>query len=345
MADTSADYFAGLDIGGSTIKSILVNSKGERAGKLVEVSSHVTEGYEATFVQLEEALDSLTAGIGLTRKVIKGIGIDVPAPSSDGVIWGQANLSPNWVGQNIRDSFSKRTGMPAFMTNDCNAAALGEYAVRQKHLGGLLYVAPGTGFGAGLVLPGGKLYEGANGLALEAGHVSVPFREEDGSLPACSCGLDGCVEAWVSLMALRRRLTFELAKDEWADHPLNSGDLPIAKKAFQLRSYAEKNDKLAVRIFKQQAHILGYALADFVRLFDPGLVIIGGGLAETSFRDRYLEWVHEGFDDHARSWTVIKQSPVDPDKMTTVIEWALAGDAAGAIGMAFIAREMFSVTG
>jgi len=339
MGNDGKQYFAGLDIGGTTIKSVLVDELAEQVGELVEVRSRVTEGYATTFTQIESALDLLAAGAGTTREAIRGVGLDVPAPSCHGVVWGQANLAKDWVGKNIQDALSKRIGLPVFMTNDGNAAALGEYAVRRKHLGALLFVAPGTGLGGGLVLPGGKLYEGANGLALEVGHFSVPFREDDGELPACSCGWKGCVEAWVSLVALRRRLGLELTKEAWADHPLKLDDATIVEKAFRLRDFAEHDDPLALHLFKQQGFILGYALADLVRVFDPGLVVIGGGLAETSFRDRYLAWVQEGFAE--RAWPIYLRSPLDPEHVTTHFEWAQVGDAAGALGMAFLAGEMF----
>lgn len=332
-------YFAGLDIGGTTIKSILVDDRGDPAGEMVEVRSLVKDGYEATFGQLELAMSELAQGAGIDRATIRGIGLDVPAPSSDGVIWGRANLAEDWVGKDIRDSFSERAGVPVYMTNDGNAAALGEYAVRRKHLGGLIFVAPGTGLGGGLVLPGGRAYEGANGLALEVGHITVPFREDDGDLPTCSCGLKGCVEAWVSLVALRRRLGYELAKEEWSEHPLAIDEAPIEEKAFRLRDFADEGDPLATKIFEQQGMILGYALADLVRVFDPGLVVIGGGLAEASFRDKYLDWVLEGFD--SRAWPVYRHSPLDADRQTTRFEWATGGDSAAALGMAFTAREMF----
>jgi predicted NBD/HSP70 family sugar kinase len=338
MANDSS-YFVGLDIGGTTVKAVLVNHLTEQAGPLAEVRSLVKDGYEATFGQLDQAIDQLAAAAGIERSAIAGIGLDVPAPSSDGVIWGRANLGEDWVGTDIRGKLSARTGVPVFMTNDGNAAALGEYALRRKHFGSLMLVAPGTGLGGGLVLPGGRSYEGANGMALEVGHISVPFREDDGDLPVCSCGLKGCAEAWVSLVALRRRLRLELAKPEWAGHPLNEGDTPVEEKAFRLREFAEKGDALAVQIFKQQGFILGYAIADLVRVFDPGLVVIGGGLAETSFRDQYMAWIQEGFVE--RAWPVYRNSPLDPDKVTTQFEWALGGDAAAAIGMAYTAHELF----
>ncbi|NQX01231.1 ROK family protein [bacterium] len=330
-------FYAGLDIGGTTVKAVLVNHLAEQVGPLTEVRSRVKDGFEATFAQLDLALDQLAAGASVARSAIAGIGLDVPAPSSDGVIWGRANLGDDWVGTDIRGRLAARTGLPVFMTNDGNAAALGEYALRRMSLGGLMLVAPGTGLGAGLVLPGGGIYEGANGLALETGHISVPFREDDGTLPRCSCGLKGCAEAWVSLMALRRRLGLELAQPEWTGHPLNRSESSIEEKAFQLREFAEQGDALAVQIFKQQGFILGYAIADMVRTLDPGLVVIGGGLAETSFRDQYMAWIEEGFAD--RAWPAYRFSPLDKDKVTTRFEWAIGGDAAAAIGMAFTAHE------
>jgi predicted NBD/HSP70 family sugar kinase len=340
MANESS-YYAGLDIGGTTVKAALVNHLAELAGPVAEVRSMVKDGYEATFDQLEKALDQLAAAAGVPRAAIAGIGLDVPAPSSGGVIWSQANLGSDWLGADIRSRLSERTGLPVHMTNDGNAAALGEYALRHKHMGSLLLVAPGTGLGGGLVLPGGRGYEGANGLALEVGHISVPFREDDGGLPTCSCGLKGCAEAWVSLVALRRRLRLELEKPEWAAHELNSAAIPVEEKAFKLREFAEREDELAVALFRRQGFILGYAIADLVRVFDPGLVVIGGGLAETSFRDRYMDWIQEGFAD--RAWPAYRHSPIDPEKITTHFEWATGGDASAAIGMAYTARELFGV--
>ena len=339
--NTSPSFYAGLDIGGSTVKATLVDSECKSTDALVEVKSHVKNGYQATFGQIEDALGQLAAQASIEVSQIKGFGLDVPAPNSDGVIWTRANLADDWVGTNIREELSKQLGIPGYMTNDGNAAAVGEYAVRPDYDGGLLFVAPGTGLAGGLALPGGKIYEGQNGLALEVGHISVPHREEDGNLPACSCGLKGCVEAWVSLVALRRRVGIELAKNEWKNHPLNTDELSIVEKAFKLRDFAEEGDKLAIKIFREQGQILGYALGDLVRVFDPGMVVIGGGLAETSnaFRDSYMGWIQEGFIE--RAWPAYRFSPLDESRVTTQFEWAKGGDYAAALGMGFVAREHF----
>ncbi|MYD61780.1 MAG: ROK family protein, partial [Gemmatimonadetes bacterium] len=153
------------------------------------------------------------------------------------------------------------------------------------------------------------------------------------------CGLTGCAEAWVSLMALRRRLGIELTQDKWRDHALNAVGASIEEKAYQLRDYAENDDPLAVSLFKEQAFILGYAIANWVRLFDPGLVVIGGGLSEASFRDRYMAWVIEGFKDG--SWPIYLENPFDTQAVSTQFEWARGGDSAAALGMAFVASEVF----
>ncbi len=336
--EESARFFVGFDIGGTTVKCALVDESGSLRAQ-TEVSSHVKEGLDATLRQLGIALGDLCEKIGVSRDKLAGIGLDAPAPSSEGVIWAQANLSSDWVGKDVRHTVSTHFGgLPVHMTNDGNAAAAGEYAARPEHSGSLLYVAPGTGLAGGFVLPGGRIWEGANGLALEVGHISVPQREEDGSLPECSCGRSGCLEAWVSLVALRRRIGIELAKLENASHPLNDGS-SIEAKALRLRDLAQAGEALARSLFRQQGRILGYGLADLVRLFDPGLVVIGGGLAESTFREEYLSWVLEGFRE--RSWPVYLQNPINPEKQTTRFEWALRGDDSAALGMAFTARDLF----
>jgi predicted NBD/HSP70 family sugar kinase len=336
----SSTYGAGLDIGGTTIKAFLVDADGSQAGDLVEVRSHVDQGYRKTFEQLCLALDKLCAGAGISRDAIGAVGMDVPAPSCDGVIWGKANLAQDWVGVNIRDEFSAEIDRPVFMTNDGNAAALGEYAMRDRIGLPMLFIAPGTGLGGGLVLANGDIYEGANGLAMEVGHITVPFHEDNMELPDCTCGRTGCVEAWVSLMALRRQVEIHLAKPEYADHPLNKQDSPIAEKAFQLRDYAEKDDTLALAIFGRQARILGYAMGDQVSEVDPGLIVVGGGLAETEgkFRDWYLDQVREGFAERAAPF--YQHSPLPPHEPTTTFEWAIGGDGSAAFGVARKALDL-----
>jgi glucokinase len=331
-------YFTGLDIGGSTIKCMLVDEEGKQVGDIVEVKSHVKDGYQATFKQMAGAMDQLVQPAGVTVNDIVAIGVDVPAPSSNGVVWGKANLGDDWVGTDIRGEFSKLVGKPVFMTNDCNAAAFGEWMYRPNHHDGLLYVAPGTGLGGGMVLPGGHLFEGTNGLAMEAGDLSVPRTDEHGEWPVDGRGRKACMEAWVSLVALRRQLAKALKKPEYSDHELNKLDAPIEEKAFKVRDYAEQGDSLALEIFALQANVLGHGLADLASILDPGLVAIGGGLSETGFRDWFIDEVRKGFNERAMKPYI--KSPLPPYKPTTVIEWAIGGDAAAAFGSARKAMDL-----
>ncbi|MBU6300624.1 MAG: ROK family protein [Verrucomicrobia bacterium] len=334
----SAPYFAGLDIGGTTVKSMLLGADGLQVGPLVELRSHVREGYKRTFEQLDSSLAQLCSQSGIEQAEIAAIGLDVPAPCCQGVIWGQANLSKDWVGTDIGGQYEARCGKPVTVTNDGNAAAYGEWLLRPGRQAGLLFVAPGTGLGGGLVLPGGVMYEGANGLALEVSDLSVPFEDERGK-PSDSAGREGCLEAWVSLVGIRRQLELRLLHERHREHPLNQLQAPIEEKALKLRDYAEKGDGLALEIFQEQARILGYGLADMASLLDPGLMVIGGGLAETGFRNWYLDEVREGFNHRAAPF--YKRSPLPPHDLTTTFEWAVGGDSSAAYGSARRALDLF----
>jgi glucokinase len=337
MTTSSNTHYAGLDIGGTTVKCLLVNAAGDPVGEIVEVRSQVKDGYRSTFAQMSGALEQLAENARITLADIAAIGIDVPAPCSKGVVWGKANLGEDWVGTDICAEFSKMTGKPVCMTNDCNAAAFGEWMARPDHQGGLLFIAPGTGLGGGMVMPGGTMYEGTNGLALEVGDLSVP-RLEDGELPVDGRGRAGCMEAWVSLMALRRQLGKALDKPENAGHELAKSSDTIAEKAFRLRDFAEHGDELALSIFSLQANVLGHGLADLASILDPGLIAIGGGLSETGFREWFIGEVRKGFAERAMAQYRI--SPIPPHEATTRIEWAVGGDGAAAFGSARMAMDL-----
>ncbi len=331
-------FFAGLDVGGSTIKGVLLDSGSVAFGDPIEVASHGSRGFRATFDQLRVALEGLCAQAQISVDDVSAIGLDVPVPCSQGVVWGQSNLTADWVGTNIQEEFSAEIGKPVVMINDANAGALGEWVLRPDHEGALLFVAPGTGLGGGFVLPGGHLYEGANGLAMELGALSVPFRDEKGELPKCAGKGDGSVEAWVSLVALRRELALALRQPENRDHPLNQSDDDIVAKAFRLRDLAGEGDALSRALFQRQAEILGHMLADQASELDPGLIVIGGGLAESQFRDWWLDEVRKGFEARVPPFYVT--SPIPPHYPTTVFEWAVGGDNSAAIGVAHKAMSL-----
>jgi glucokinase len=334
-----AKFYVGLDIGGSTVKSAVVDNKGKQVGRMYEVPSLVDQGFKKTFSQMTESFDLLLADNGIKKSQVGGIGMDVPAPSCDGVIWGQANLNSDWVGVNVRDAFAKDIKKKVFMTNDGSAAAYGEYALRRRKIKGMLFCAPGTGLAGGLILENGDIFEGCNGLALEIGHVSSPFRE-NGKLPKCSCGKKGCVEANVSLVALRRQLAAKLKQPKYKNHSLNKERLNIKAKAFKLRDLADAGDKMALEIFDHQGFVLGYALGDQAHELNPEVIVIGGGLSESSFRETFMKSIKRGFAE--RALPSYQKSPLKPHKPTIAFEWAIGGDAGAALGVALKARDVYS---
>ena len=107
--------------------------------------------------------------------------------------------------------------------------------------------------------------------------------------------------------------------------------------------YAENGDKLAKEIFALQANVLGHGLADLASILDPGLMTIGGGLAETSFKDWFLDEVKKGFAE--RAMLPYQRSPLAPHAPTTLIEWAIGGDGAAAYGSARKAVELVPLEG
>ena len=146
------------------------------------------------------------------------------------------------------------------------------------------------------------------------------------------------MEAWVSLMALRRQLGKALDKPENAGHELAKSSDTIAEKAFRLRDFAEHGDELALSIFSLQANVLGHGLADLASILDPGLIAIGGGLSETGFREWFIGEVRKGFAERAMAQYRI--SPIPPHEATTRIEWAVGGDGAAAFGSARMAMKL-----
>ena len=97
----SGQFFAGLDVGGSTIKGLLLDGNRQQVGPPVEVSSNGTKGYLATFEQLKVALAGLCSQSNLELADVKAVGLDVPVPCAKGVVWGKSNLTEDWVGTNI----------------------------------------------------------------------------------------------------------------------------------------------------------------------------------------------------------------------------------------------------
>jgi len=266
-----SDSFIAVDIGGTQIRAALCDPAGgihRRAEDLT--AGH--EGHEAVMDRIEGAIRQVWSADG----EVAAVGVAAPGPLDpwSGVVFEAPNI-PCWEDYPLRDVIQERLGVPTVVGNDANAAALAE----QRFGAGqgkqdLIYITVSTGVGGGIIV-NGELLLGAHGLAGEVGHIIV---EPDG--PPCGCGSRGCLEALASGPSIarqaRRRI---LAGESSRALELAQGD-PNAITAKILNQAAQEGDRLAVDVFRQAGAYLGIALVSLLHLFDPSIVVIGGGVSK-----------------------------------------------------------------
>jgi predicted NBD/HSP70 family sugar kinase len=293
----------GLDVGGTSTNATVLDSSGRfLVDRLVETPSCVQDGPGVAIEALLDAMEHVLKRTGTGRQAVSAVGLDTPGPASaTGVISsrGATNFSqPAWRGFDFRSALEERLQLPVVYNNDGNAAALYAHYVRfgvdaVDHSSVAAIV--GTGLGGGVV-EGGRVVRGAAGMAGELGHVYIPM---DGLLaegqrtPRCNCGFAADVESVASLSGIERNLLpYWLTRFE--DHELGTfGSLHTAAKL--VRSYGEKGDPLALKIFEQQAMALGRLFTIAANFSDPDTYFVGGGVveAEPHFREWFLDKVRE----------------------------------------------------
>ena len=180
---------------------------------------------------------------------------------------------PGWNNFPVRETFSAELGCPVLVDNDVNIMALGEkHAGLARSVDDFLFVKLGTGIGCGIVV-GGEVYRGVSGSAGDIGHIRV-----DDSGPICMCGNTGCLEAFCGGAALARdALTAAQSgrSDELAVLLSRAGTLTAA----DIATAAAAGDPTAVGMVRDCGRRVGAVLAGLVSFFNPGLVVIGGGVA------------------------------------------------------------------
>ena len=327
----------GLDNGGNKNNATVVDPAGRfLVDSLVETPSRVQEGPEIALHALVESFDGILARTGVARERVRAVGLDTPGPASaQGVISsrGSTNFSqPEWRGFDFRAGLEKRLALPVVYNNDGNAASLYAHHVLFGAAAGSrssVSAIVGTGLGAGVVEQG-RIIKGAAGFAGELGHVHIPMAgllAEGQPVPRCNCGFVGDAESIASLTAIEKNLLPYWLK-QFEGHELGRvGDL--AKAAKLVRSYGEKGDPMARRIFEQQAMAIGRLFTIAANFTDPDAYFVGGGVVETepAFRDWFLEKV--------RANTTLRE------EQAAVARFALVPDRdmAGARGAALAALE------
>lgn len=263
-------YYAGIDFGGMSAKAGIFDENGKLLAK-DSVKTSKEDGYVVTVVKMARLVRSMEEA---AKVRVKAVGIGAP-----GVIDGEGGLVVHWSNYNWEDKplakdLSEKLGVPVKLTNDANAAALGEATFGAgKNYRDSIFITLGTGVGSGIIL-NGKVFEGSHGAGAEAGHMVL----EVGGIP-CACGRRGCFEQYASASALIRdtkRAMFENRESlMWT---LVGGDPEKVdgKTAF---TAARERDAAAQQVVKNYVMYLGEGILNLINIFRPQAIIIGGGVS------------------------------------------------------------------
>lgn len=283
------NYVVGIDIGGTNTVIGIVDQQ----GNIMETSSVKTGGYARVEDYVEAVCDVLLLLIkayGGTEK-FRGIGIGAP---NGNYYRGTIEEAPNlpWKGViHLAQMFKERTGIPAALTNDANAAALGEMAYgATRGMKDFIMITLGTGVGSGIVVNGQMLY-GHDGFAGELGHVCVDRSPE---ARVCGCGRKGCLEAYCSATGVARtaREILSMTNEYSLLRELTSEQI-TSKDVYDA---AIKGDKIAIEIFRRTGEILGRTIADFIAFSSPEAIVLFGGLTKAG--DFIMKPIQDALDSN-----------------------------------------------
>lgn len=315
----SAPHVIAVDLGGTKLAAGLVDREGAVLSRTVEPTD--LSGEEALLAQLERVIDAV-AGEGFSAL---GVGV----PSTIDQRSGRAVTSVNipLAGVDLRDRLEARFGVPVMIENDGNAAAVAEHRLGAgRGSRQMIMLTLGTGVGGGLILDG-RLYRGAVGAAGELGHITI---DVDG--PPCqgACPGRGHLEALASGLAAN-----ELAAAAAAERP--GGDLGRAAAAGRVvdarlaAELAGEGDGDAKDVLDHVGFHLGVGIASYVNVFNPEVVVIGGGFAEAG--ELLL----------APARKVVAERALPPSRDDVEIVLAQLGSDAGLVGAGLVAFEALDV--
>lgn len=277
ISDTVPDYVLALDFGGTKLAAAVVDAATGNIIAQTRVATPSKEGAEAT---LEEMIMIASETITTVKldSAINRIGISFGGPvNKDRTTVLHSHHVSDWDGIILTKRLSEAFGLPAFMDNDANAAALGEWAFGAGgRAENMIYVQISTGVGAGLIL-NGELYRGG-ALAGEFGHLTVLPNG-----PHCVCGKYGCVESVCSGWAIARdgRAALQLAQPASPLWQLSTGRPENIRAELVFNAY-RGGDPVAGSILQKSFSGLGIGIANMICLMDPEIVVIGGGIARAS---------------------------------------------------------------
>ncbi len=270
-------YAVGIDIGGTKISLALGTEKG-RILTRDEIPTQTEKKTGACIRELSAKLKSLLRRSKIPKKNILGIGVGCPGAVNTlkGIVPRSPNL-PGWTALPLRKLLSKAAGLPVFLANDANAAAIGESVFGAgRNTENFIYITVSTGVGGGIIL-NGRLYEGTGFVAGEIGHISVV---PDGR--KCNCGQRGCLEAYASGTAIARFVRERMTRKNTRIWKFLTKDSKIS--ARQVGLAAREDDRLSIESYKQAGYYLGIGIANLLNILNPEKVVIGGGVLRSAHK-------------------------------------------------------------
>jgi glucokinase len=309
------DLAIAIDLGGTQIRAALIDRQGVIHIRCAE-PTRATAGPETVIGQI--AALAAKAREGFDAKRIIGAGVSSPGPID--TMRGVALAIPTLMGFNdfpLRARLEGRLGMTVALENDGISAALGEWRHGAgKGISNLVYVTVSTGIGGGVIL-GNRVLRGRQGMAGHVGHMSFM---QDGE--TCACGNRGCFEAYASATAFTRRAIMRAA----ADPATRLGKTSEPIDAAAVFEAARQGDGLAKALVQEEAQYLGQGFASLLHLFNPDVLIMGGGLSNQ-------------FDDLQGDIVASLQSSAMPAFRNTPIRRAALGENSGLHGAASLIFE------
>lgn len=315
-----------VDLGGTKILTAIVSDNGEMLARQY-LLTRADEGPESVIDRLLSAIEHILSQGNIGSS---GVGsISIASAGAIDVEKGVITLSPNlpaWRDVPLRDIVKERLGIDTFVLNDASAAALGEHRFGAgKGVNNLVFVTVSTGIGGGIIIDG-RLYSGASGCAGEIGHMTV-----DVNGPGCSCGNVGCWETLASGGAIARDATRRISQGEQSSltEMVKGGTENITAEEVSLAARA--GDNLALDVISRAAGYFGVGIVNLVNIFNPEMVIVGGGVAKMG--DILLEPARQMVRERAY------QLAADAVRIVP----ARLGDDSGVFGAAVFAFEQGSV--
>ena len=315
------EIMVGVDLGGTNIKAAAFCA--QSLDRLWEnrIPTQADRGWEAVLGRIVLALEPLWAQASKDRVACVGVGVPGLLDIEEGISYFSPNF-PQWKDVPVAAWLKERLALPVFIDNDVRVNLYGEWlqgAGRGKR--NVVLLTLGTGLGSGIVMDGHVRY-GTTSSAGEIGHMNM-VREGR----PCKCGSSGCLGRYVSALGMLRTLWEKLQAGQpsvildWVGGELSAITADMVSRAYDL------GDPAAVETMRETGELLGFGLVNVINLFNPEVVIVGGGMAAAG--ERLLGPARRVVDTHA----------LELSRQSCQIVTAQLGDAAGMLGAALYGRQ------